>query len=40
MPTTEQAPAQRAAANSDIPDIPPWASRLLFRAIREIFRRR
>ena len=25
---------------SHVPDIPPWAERLFFRAIREIFRRR
>ena len=37
-------PAERtqrpSQADSESLDIPPWAGRLLFRAIREIFRRR
>jgi DNA-directed RNA polymerase subunit RPC12/RpoP len=40
-PAAPPPPPQRAAqAQSERLDVPPWVGRLLFRAVREIFRRR
>jgi hypothetical protein len=38
-PVAAPKPERPRAAEENL-DVPPWASRLLFRAIREIFRRR